>query len=323
MRNKLQKIVRIGLILGAGMFAGVPAQEVKAELVSGEYPRFGAGDIRSLTLTQDGEEIFRISQEPAAYKMEFDYWEILNPYDETATVDTEAMYQLFEKVAAMDFSEPVDMVPDAGIEAAETSLSVEFVDTSDSGGADSAKDREGRERSVTVLIGKEDGEGSVYAAVQGQEEQIYKLPAAAVAEIFHLKPFDYILKIPVLFNIGTLDHVEIAIGDKNYTMKRKDDTYFFGKEEVEKEKFTTLYQALMNVYLKSDFDSAQKDEKAAQKDELLLITFHRSVEDAPDAELSYSPFDDDYDSLAINGKKQFLVKAEDVDTLMELIQESF
>jgi hypothetical protein len=56
-----------------------------------EHPRMSTYGIRSFSIVKDGQEVFRIAQEPADYKMDFDYWEITNPYDEIATVNTENM----------------------------------------------------------------------------------------------------------------------------------------------------------------------------------------------------------------------------------------
>ena len=52
--------------------------------------------IRRFSIVKYGEEVFQIKQEPADYKMDFDYWEITNPYDEIATVNTENMYECLE-----------------------------------------------------------------------------------------------------------------------------------------------------------------------------------------------------------------------------------
>ena len=86
-------------------------EEKTVELEKTEHPTFTSDGIRKLVLNRDGEEIFSLSKEPADYKMEFDYWEILNPYDETATVNTETMYKLFDVLSGFDFSTTAE-VPD-------------------------------------------------------------------------------------------------------------------------------------------------------------------------------------------------------------------
>ena len=48
------------------------------DLKTVEHPRMSAYSIRRFSIVKDGEEVFQIKQEPADYKMDFDYWEITN-----------------------------------------------------------------------------------------------------------------------------------------------------------------------------------------------------------------------------------------------------
>ena len=63
--------------------------------------------------------------------------------------------------------------------------------------------------------------------------------------------------------------------------------------------------------------------EAADKEEVLTVTFHRNTEEAPEVTLKYFAYDDTYDSLEINGTERFLVKAEDVDALVKQIKKAF
>ena len=110
-------------------------------------------------------------------------------------------------------------------------------------------------------------------------------------------------------------------GKRNrYTMKLDGSDYKFGKKTVKKEKFTELYQALQSIMLDSEVEET-KD--AADKEEVLTVTFHRNTEEAPEVTLKYYTYDDTYDSLEINGTERFLVKAEDVDALVKQIKKAF
>lgn len=71
-------------------------------------------------------------------------------------------------------------------------------------------------------------------------------------------------------------------------------------------------------------DSEVEETKdAADKEEVLTVTFHRNTEEAPEVTLKYFAYDDTYDSLEINGTERFLVKAEDVDALVKQIKKRF
>lgn len=288
------------------------------ELKNVEHPRMSTYSIRSFSIVKDGEEVFQIKQEPADYKMDFDYWEITNPYDEIATVNTENMYEMFGVLVDFDLSNGVDAADaDTGLDKTQTYFTVDFVNTVND---DTARETQDADAAATILIGNTDDNGDYYACVKGYEDAVYLLPKESVNSLLELKPFNLLLKIPALVNIDTLDSVDMNIGKKTYTMKLDGGDYKFGKKTVKKEKFTELYQAIQSVMLDSEIEET-KD--AADKEEVLTVTFHRNTEEAPEVTLKYYTYDDTYDSVEINGTERFLVKAEDVDALVKQIKKHF
>lgn len=320
MGKNIKTVLLLGMVFASasGLTQECLAEEsteaaAEQELAVAEHPQLTRDGIRRLALVLGGEEIFCLSNEPEDYKMYFDYWEILNPYDEIATVNTEIMYELLADVASLELTAPADIEEgtDTGIADTGTWMSVEFANAPDTDRADST---------ATILVGNEDGEGNRYVAVQGYEEQVYKLPTEKLYRIFSLNPFDYILKIPALIDIGTLEEIEVTAKDKTYTLRPDGEDYWFNDQKVEKDKFIPLYQDLMSVYLDSEIEE-EKDE--TEKEEALRIVFHRNMEEAPEVELVYSSYDDTYDSLAVNGVERFLVKAADVEALADEIEAAF
>lgn len=289
-------------------------EEKTVELEKTEHPAFTSDGIRKLVINRDGEEIFSLSKEPADYKMEFDYWEILNPYDETATVNTETMYKLFDVLSGFDFSTTAE-VPDGtdtGVAGSTTTMQIDYTESTDT----SAE----ADKTVTLLLGNEDDLGNRYVAVAGYENEVYTIPSSTLEAIYNLNPFDYILKIPALVNIDTVESIDIKTKESAYTMKIKDGKYYMGDKEVEKETFTTLYQALLNVMLDSNLDTPKADN---EKEEVLSMVFHRNTKEAPEITLTYSTYDGNYDSVAVNGKERYLVKNSDVNSLVKQIAEAF
>ena len=182
------------------------------DLKTVEHPRMSAYSIRRFSIVKDGEEVFQIKQEPADYKMDFDYWEITNPYDETATVNTENMYEMFGVLAAFDLSNGVDAAnTDTGLDNTKTYFTVDFVNTVND---DTAKETQDADATATILIGNTDENGDYYACVKGYEEAVYMLSKESVNSLLELKPFNLILKIPALVNIDTLGSADMTIGKK-------------------------------------------------------------------------------------------------------------
>lgn len=289
-------------------------------LKQASVPQFIPNGIRSVSLTKDGEEFLHISREPAEYKMQFDYWEILNPYDENATMNTEVMFEMFQELCGITFEMPAEVLEgvDTGIEDSDMGYRVEYVDTLD----DSvAKSTDEADTTAEVILGKEDGNGGRYAAVAGNEEQVYVLQEAALQMIFGRKPFDYILKIPVLISAETLEDIEITADGSQFLIQvdAAKDSYRFGKKEVEKKEFAALYQLISGVGLVSEMEG----ERSSGKDEPhLVVRFHRNMEGAPDVSVCYYAFDDEFDSVEIDGVERFLVRKEDVEAVIGGIEEN-
>ena len=196
------------------------------ELKNVEHPRMSTYSIRSFSIVKDGEEVFQIKQEPADYKMDFDYWEITNPYDEIATVNTENMYEMFGVLVDFDLSNGVDAADaDTGLDKTQTYFTVDFVNTVND---DTARETQDADAAATILIGNTDDNGDYYACVKGYEDAVYLLPKESVNSLLELKPFNLLLKIPALVNIDTLDSVDMNIGKKTYTMKLDGGDYKFG-----------------------------------------------------------------------------------------------
>lgn len=294
--------------------------EAQKQLKQAEKPQFIPNGIRSVSLRRDGEEFLLISREPADYKMDFDYWEVSNPYDENATMNTEVMFEMFGELCGLAFDTPVQVEEgtDTGIQESDMSYRVEYVDTADNAKAQGTEDAD---TAVEVILGKEDGKGGRYAAVAGKEEQVYLLPAETIRMIYDRKPFDYILKIPVLISADTLDCMEITAGNRQYeiSVDASSDSYRFGKKEVDKKEFAALYQAISGVMLASEMDGGRSDKEEPE----LTVVFHRNIEGAPKVQVSYYSYDDEYDSVEINGEERFLVGRDEIETLIGQIEDAF
>lgn len=203
--------------------------------------------------------------------MDFDYWEILNPYDEIATVNTETMYGLFDILSQWDFSTAVTTEgADTGIDSSQSTIQIDFVNTTDS---DTALGTQDADSTATLIIGNADGEGNYYVAIKGYESAVYKIQASLIDSVYGLESFDYLLKIPALVNIETVDEIDITVDKKIIRCPVKDGEYFFDKKSVEKDTFTTLYQAMSGII----FESEYKDAAAAKGEEVLQVLLTSAV----------------------------------------------
>lgn len=324
MHNLTRKIFILvaGVFLTSVTLSGCfGTEEVKKSRVLeiSEYPKFIADGIRKVILVENGEEIFCLSNEPQEYKMNFDYWEILNPYDENVTVNTEMMYELFHILCSWDFQTPVAVEDgvDTGISESNTRITVEFVNTTDTS---EAKSTAYADKTATIILGNEDGMGNRFAAVQGFEDQIYKVSAETIRSVYGVDPFSFVLKIPVLVNIDTVKRVEIETEKKTYDMQvdSKAGEYYFDGKPVKKETFTSIYQEICATMLVAEADTEQVD---TSQDPDITVTFYRNQDKYPEIKVEYFSYDIKHDLVQVNGNAYFLVNAEDVKQLITLAEE--
>ena len=291
------------------------------ELRQAAAPQFIPNSIRSVSLKKDGQEFLHISKEPAEYKMSFDYWEILNPYDENATMDTEVMFEMFEELCSLRFTETVTTEEgmDTGIQDSDMGITVEYVDTTDDSQAKSVNSADTR---AEIILGKEDGNGGRYAVTSNNKDEVFVLPEETLRMIYARKPFDYILKIPVLISADTVEAVELSADGEKYEigLDTAKDSYRFGKKKVKKEEFAALYQALSEIKLVSEME---QEENGGKEDPRLSVIYRRNTGDAPDVRVSYYFYDAEFDSVEIDGKERFLVRKEEVETVIEQIKKLF
>lgn len=290
-------------------------------LKQASVPQFIPNGIRSVSLTKGGEEILCISRVPADYKMQFDYWEILNPYDENVTMNTEVMFEMFKELCGLTFDTPAEVEEgvDTGIADSDMGYRVEYVDTLEDTVAQNTDDAD---TWAEVILGEEDGRGGRYAAVAGRPEKVYVLSDAVLEMIFGREPFDYILKIPALVSAETVKGLEITAEGREYTVEVDSAAglYKFGRKEVGKKEFAALYQLISGVGLAAEIDG---DGSAGKEEPYLTVVFRRNMEGAPDVSVSYRAYDDEFDSVAVDGAERFLVRREDVESVIKGIEEAF
>lgn len=275
-----------------------------------------ANAIRGLSVEKDGEILFSVSYEPKTYKETFDFWSIAVPYEGMVSVDTENLYELLETAAQLPCV-PVSGISsgEAGTEGSQTSLLIAYngeQEEGEKGGADPTKTRK-------ILVGNQDGDGNYYVEIEGGNS-ICQVSQLWLDTILELDPYQYILKIPFLVGIDTVEQVNVSIGDDTLQMQRDEADCRIDGREVEESEYNTLYNQLMSVLI-----SGQVQEKPVDSDQrtpVLQMQFFRNTENAPDVEVTYYEYDEEHMSINVNGKEFFLADREDVENLQEQVKKA-
>lgn len=264
-------------------------------------------EIRGLSVEKDGEEIFTVAYAPKEYKSSFAYWEITAPYPAQMTVNTETLYSLLGKMDGLQLlaDNSGKTAEEAGVSNSESYITIALSENEQEQEADSI---------LRFRIGDNDGNGHVYASVQGNDT-VGLLPETTVNELLSLDPYNYILKVPVLPDISTVSDVEIEKSGELYTMSLNDGEYVMDSHEVDEEEYHTAYQTLLGIMITGELPEGQKID--TEEEPILTVRFFRNTDEASDIEVIYYPYDDNYAAISINDTGFFLTDLDEVESVCE------
>lgn len=277
-----------------------------------EEPVLTAQNILRLSVTKEGETFFEIAYDPQVYKSEYDYWDITVPYESMTTVNTEVMYNLYEQIEKLDFSNVIDerkaFLKEYGLDKPSAAVTLDYFKE----GQDSQ-----HKETVKLLIGNKNEQKDYYAKIKGSNK-IYLLSGEIIDRLLTINPFDYNLKIVGLVNIDTVDQVKVGVDGQELELLIKRDgeeeRYYLHGQEVDKSVFTDLYIKLMSVLIKGEAE----EEKTADLEDVPCLKVHyiRNTKGAEDVIVEMLPYDDQFLSARVNGKTFFVVSKEDVEMLV-------
>ncbi len=271
--------------------------------------------IRGLSVQKDGETIFAVSYEPQEGKQSFDYWDISIPYQSQVSVNTEELYDLLGTAALLGFEDAGEIsFEDAGISGSTTSIFLAY--NQEQGSADKGSAQPTKAR--TILIGREDGQGHYYAAYKGLE-QVMLADQSFVDLILNVEPYQYILKIPVLVSVDTIEKVQILYGEEQHIMEQSENNWKMDGREVSQEDFHTFYGEILDVMLTGEREKIAEEERTP----VLTVQYIRNMEQVSDIEVKYFPYDEQSMSVSVNGEENFLVDKKQVQILLDHIDKWF
>lgn len=296
-------------------------QDTEANRVyqSEEHPVITSEQIRSLTIEKEGDIIFDIAYQPREYKNDFDYWNILVPYQSEVVVNTEEMFHLYDTLAAMKFKDASDASEiESGIKDSKTSLSLTYLLGNNDENEKNDNIEEMKEAQVTVLIGNKDGNGNYYTALKGYEETIYQIPESIINQALQINPYDYILKISTLINIDTVSKISMKAGNDSFEMVKGDGNYTLNQVSLNEKEFNDLYINILSVYLKGEIED--KTPLTKNREPILTVEYIRTLKEDPNTTVSYYTYDDIYDTVRVNETEQFIVLKDEVNALIESLR---
>ena len=124
-------------------------------------------------------------------------------------------------------------------------------------------------------------------------------------------------------NIGTIDSIEINMGDISYRSVVKNEGpadvpayyHYHNDKKINKEKGSEFFTTLIGIYAEK---ALLKKEQPSGK-ELLSITFNRNTDIIPVYEVTFYEYSVNYSQGAINGEVSYLANTRDYKALVEAI----
>ncbi len=273
--------------------------------------------IRGLVVKKDGEDVFAISYEPRDYKGSFDYWNISVPYNSYLSTNTEILYTLFDALEQLKLVETDSVtLEDAGLTSDDNSIFIAY----DESQTNENKGQPTPNKAKKLVIGSEDGQGNYYVTIE-DSNKVYTVDKADIDDILNLDPFRFVLKIPTVVGIDTVDTVNVIYGDETNQIKKNGEEWTINGKSSSTDDVNGLYGALLYTKLTDELD---KDDNSFKDSEpVITIQFIRNMENASDIELKYYEYDDENMCVVINDKEQFLVDKNSVIEMVSVVEASF
>ncbi len=282
-------------------------------------PEFDGEDVRNVRVEAGGEVLWEIDYLPREDRGSYLFWDIKVPYHSCAVVDTESMFQLYNRIASLDFHKKAESADTGatGLEKPERTVTLDYYQGDQKTAADGTKPMPNK--TFTLLVGKENGKGQYFCSLKGYEKELILLDQTVLDEVFAKNPYDLILKIPYVVDISTVSEVQIQSGDREYTMRSRDGSYMLGDKKSDKKKYSEVYQALMQPMIAQEL----KERKTTDRQPVLSLEYKRSDAGEEDVEVHFYPYDQRYMSVNVNGNEFFLVSSREVEQLQKVLEKSF
>lgn len=274
-------------------------------------PSFTAESIRKVEVSQGGESLYSLEYVPDENKESYERWRMQAPYEDTVLVNTEEMLKLYEALAGLTFAEAQEAPQDSGIEDSDTEIGLEFCQIEE--GSEENSRAPYADSRCTLVVGKDDGAGHYYTALQSDPERIFLMDQLAVDQVLYTEPFSLILKVGAVVPVTTVEEVAITADGKNHTMTFTGDTYAWNGEEVTQEEYQQLYQQLLGILLEKELPEGAQE---GSGDSLLKLEFKRNTDNLENVAVEYLDHDEDYCVLRVNDVEKFLVSREEVENLI-------
>lgn len=176
---------------------------------------------------------------------------------------------------------------------------------------------------IKIWLGYPTEDGRYYYVQPADREGIYLIEAEHIEPLLANTNEDLLQKYVSVVNIGTVDSIDIKMGDISYHSVVKNEGtadvpayyHYHDGKKINKEKGSEFFTTLIGIYA----EKALLEKEQPSGKELLSVTFNRNTDIIPVYEVSFYEYSVNYYKVAINGEVSYLANARDYKALVEAI----
>jgi|GEM_PF-1689899 len=263
-----------------------------------EMPDILPSDLVSLTITRKDVRLelgYQAEGVRTAYEEGF-YWYIGYPYEEPHEADELNAHSLFYDVTGLYFYECAAFRPD--------DLSVYGFDTPLCTADIVWRDEHGEEQTTTLIFGNEAEDGYIYVRFEGSD-MVLLANASIANQIAYSAAADLLPRQVAAIHLETVTSLTVSTSEGERT---------FSGEQLQGEAFAKFYEALTAL------ESSARSPEITPDTPVLTVKFSRNTDHDAEMTLIYYAYDEAYYLANFDGRRDQLVEAYMLESVLELYQ---
>ncbi|HHT88839.1 MAG TPA: DUF4340 domain-containing protein, partial [Clostridiales bacterium] len=270
-------------------------------------------------------------------------WAILKPYETAYAADSTKVSEFLTKYSSFNFSVCIDYNAEDfaqyGLEDPKASIFIEYYekrnekldepeidpDTGEEITSRTVKD----EKSFRLYIGERNEDGDYYVRKEG-DNAVYIMKASNLDSKLEADAFDMLSKFVNIYNIETINNIDIDINGVLYNMKIERDkiindegeeeikkTYYYNWSVADEEVFKDVYQVMISALIDTQLDEVVS---VSGKEPVLTLTYYVEGYDEP-FKTSYYPYDESFYLIDNGTPVRFVADKRKIDAIIKAVQE--
>ena len=270
-------------------------------------------------------------------------WAVLKPYEEVYSADTTKVSELLANYGSFSFLNCVEYNVENfavyGLEEPKASVYVGYYDqyeqelpepaTDSNTGTEINSKTITEEKSFKLYVGETDDKGDYYVRKDG-DKAVYTMKATNVEKMLNIDTFSFLNTFVNIYNIDSLNKIEIDIKGKPYTMEIKRDTiindageeeiastYYYNGSIADEDVFKDVYQAMISAKIDSQLN---KEVSPGDSEPVLTLAYHIEGYEEPFTTVYYS-YDDSFYLIDKGYPIRFVADKRKIDIIIYAIEE--